>query len=80
MTDITRQLADALEGVLASAHPNSVEHPTMYAAWQKGIMALTAYRESLKGEETCPECGQPWEQHEFGVPKPYCPDIRKEQQ
>lgn len=23
--------------------------------------------------DTCGKCGQPWSEHEFGVPAPYCP-------
>lgn len=24
-------------------------------------------------KDNCPECGKPWEDHDFGVPKPFCP-------
>lgn len=24
-------------------------------------------------KDTCPACNQPWEDHDFGVPAPYCP-------
>jgi hypothetical protein len=27
----------------------------------------------------CPDCNQPWEQHDFGVPAPECPDVKVEQ-
>lgn len=33
-------LADALQTVLASAHPHALEHPAMFAAWKIGEAAL----------------------------------------
>ena len=26
-----------------------------------------------ESSDICPDCKQPWEEHEFGVPSPYCP-------
>jgi hypothetical protein len=27
----------------------------------------------LDNEDNCPKCSNPWGDHEFGVPEPYCP-------
>lgn len=29
--------------------------------------------EVVAGNDICPECGYTWDDHEFGVPAPYCP-------
>ncbi len=30
---------------------------------------------NLSTKTHCPKCAQPWSAHDFGVPKPYCPDV-----
>lgn len=39
------RLLTALEDVIASAHPNKTEHPTMFAVWESGIQAIDHARE-----------------------------------
>jgi septal ring factor EnvC (AmiA/AmiB activator) len=39
-----RRLSDVLRTILASAHPNADEHPTMYAVWQEARAALEPQR------------------------------------
>lgn len=36
------------------------------------LLAMTPSPQS--NEQLCPKCGQSWEEHDFGVPSPYCPD------
>ena len=28
---------------------------------------------NMNDETHCPVCGEPWDDHDFGVPHPYCP-------
>jgi hypothetical protein len=36
-------------------------------------LALEKLQQAAPDKNHCPDCGQHWEEHDFGVPRPYCP-------
>lgn len=50
--------------------------------WQPPLLTITppgpaadvaSAEDPTANSNTCPACGKPWLEHDFGVPRPYCP-------
>jgi hypothetical protein len=63
-----------LSGVITCmAYPISGHEQPLYASPQPVIACNNEHSQ----ESNCPKCNQSWDDHDFGVPEPYCPSQEK---
>ena len=69
---------DKIWGIGLHETDDRVLDPKQWQGQNKLGEALTAVRNHLL-KDFCPQCNQHWEDHEFAVPAPYCPQEQHKQ-